>query len=157
VEARIRHDGRLLNLDIDGADHRRGRRRRRKLDSLMEEDLARVLRDKIGDARDGWTLVREDALVMLRGGSVFLPDFTLRHHDGREALVELVGYWTPEYLAEKLRKVGESGLDNLVLVVSRRLGVGATALAEASEGPVVWFTDRPSARPVLEAAERVAR
>jgi len=68
-----------------------------------------------------------------------------------------VGFWTPQYLAEKRRKVTESGLDNLVLVVSRRLGVGAEAVAQASEGAVVWFTDRPTARPVLEAAARVAR
>jgi hypothetical protein len=37
------------------------------------------------------------------------------------------------------------------------LAEGTGALEEASTGPVVWFTDRPSARPVLEAAERVAR
>jgi predicted nuclease of restriction endonuclease-like RecB superfamily len=161
VEASVRRGERLLRLEIDGADHREGlgrrRRRSRAFDSTMEKDLARVLRDKIGTSRDGWTLVREDAPVPLRGGAVFLPDFTLRHRDGREAMVELVGFWTPRYLAEKRRKVAESGLDNLVLVVSRRLGVGAEALAQASEGAVVWFTDRPTARPVLEAAARVAR
>ncbi len=156
VEAQVRRKDRLLTLHVDGTDHPQARRRRR-LDSKVEEDLARVLRDKIGEERDGWMLVREDAPVALAGGGVFLPDFTLRHRDGREALVELVGFWTPEYLAEKLRKVERSGLSHLVLVISRRLGVGAEVLAEASRGPVVWFTDRPSARPVLQAATRVAR
>jgi len=168
IEARVhpggwhdgRHDGRTLPYTLVAADHpwlARLRPRRRSLDSRMEEDLARVLREKIGDERDGWTLVREDAPVPLPGGAVFLPDFTLRHRDGREARIELVGYWTPEYLEKKRAQVRAAEMDNLVLVVSRRLGEGARLLEEDSDGAVVWFTDRPSARPVLEAAERVAR
>lgn len=160
IEARVHHDGRVLPYHLDVADHpglRARRRRGARHDSRWEEDLARVLREKIGEERAGWTLVREDAPIPLAGDRVFLPDFTLRHRDGREALVELVGFWTPEYLEEKVVKVREAGLENLVLVVSRRLGEGADALEREGRGPVVWFTDRPSARPVLEAAERVAR
>lgn len=157
VQARVHHEGRVLPLQVDASPLVAGRRGGRRMDSRLEEDLARVLREKIGSERRGWTLVREDAPVALRGGSVFLPDFTLRHRDGREALVELVGFWTPEYLAKKVEKVRASGLGNLVLVISRRLGVGAEELADAGRGAVVWFTDRPTARPVLEAAEQVAR
>lgn len=158
IEARVHHEGRVLPYVVAGADHPTSRRRRRgpRHDSSWEEDLAGVLRDKLGEERDGWTLVREDQPVALTGGRVFLPDFTLRHRDGREALVELVGFWTPEYLAEKVAKVREAGLDHLVLVVSRKLAAGEAALEEASAGPIVWFTDRPTARPVLDAAERVA-
>ncbi len=161
IEARVHHQGRLLPYHLAAGDvpglgrGRRGRGRRH--DSRWEEDLAEILRQKLGEEREGWTLVREDQPVVLAGGRVFLPDFTLRHRDGREALVELVGFWTPEYLAEKIDKVREAGLDNLVLVVSRKLGEGAQKLERAAAGPVVWFTDRPTARPVLEAAEQVAR
>ena len=90
----------------------------------------------------------------------FLPDFTLRHADGREALVEIVGFWTPEYLEAKIRKVEASQLGHLVLVVFRGLAVGATAAAlEARLGVdrVVWFRDRPKAAEVLRVVERVAR
>lgn len=161
IEARVHHEGRVLPYRLSVADHAwlrpDRRRRRRSMDSLWEEDLARVLREKIGKGRSGWTLVREDAPIVLPEGRVFLPDFTLRHRDGREAFVELVGFWTPEYLEHKVASVRDADTSNLVLVVSRRLGEGAEALEEVSQGPVVWFTDRPSARPVLEAAERVAR
>lgn len=159
IEARVHHEGRVVRYRISAADHSLpGRSRgRRSLDSGWEEDLARVLRDKIGEGREGWTLIREDAPIVLPGGRVFLPDFTLRHRDGREALVELVGFWTEEYLEEKVRKVREAGLEHLVLVASRRLGDGAAALEREGAGPVVWFTDRPSAGPVLRAAEEVAR
>lgn len=108
-----------------------------------------------------WTLHREETLVHL-GDELLLPDFTLRHRDGREVLVELVGFWTPEYLEGKLRKLRRAGIPNLVLVVSRKLaaGGGEEAVEEAASaagGEVVWFSGKVRARPVLEAAERVGR
>jgi uncharacterized protein len=87
----------------------------------------------------------------------------VRHADGREALIELVGFWTPDYLEEKARKVAASGLENLVLVVSRRLGIGAGAAAmdelAAVLDPhrVVWFTETPRAGEVMRAVERCAQ
>ncbi|MGH7644652.1 MAG: DUF790 family protein, partial [Gemmatimonadales bacterium] len=137
----------------------RGRERARAAyDSQWERDLARDFRAKLGAERGGWTLARE-ATPVAAGGELLLPDFTLRHRDGREALVELVGFWTPEYLEAKLRKVQAAGLGHLILVVYRGLAVGRDpdALAAAAPGPVVWFTDRPRIGEVLAAAERVAR
>lgn len=36
------------------------------------------------------------------GQKVFVPDFVFRHDDGRIVLMEVIGYWTPEYLQAKL-------------------------------------------------------
>ena len=33
---------------------------------------------------------------------VFVPDFVFRHTDGRTVMMEIVGFWTPEYLQAKL-------------------------------------------------------
>jgi uncharacterized protein len=71
--------------------------------------------------------------------------------------VELVGFWTPEYLAEKVRKVRATGVPNLVLVVSRALAAGGGEEAlEGTGARVVWFRGKVRAREVLEAAEEVA-
>lgn len=96
---------------------------------------------------------------MARGAALFLPDFTFRHSDGREALVEIVGFWTPEYLDEKLRKVAAAGLENLVLIVYRALAAGDVEerVREAAAGEVLWFVRKPVIGPLLEAVERVAR
>jgi predicted nuclease of restriction endonuclease-like RecB superfamily len=187
IEARVLHDGRPVTLTVEGGDpvflpylgtprtgrpggesrgrgtNRRGRRDSGHHDSRWEADLARALRERIqalrATAREGWTLVREDAPVLLPGGSVFLPDFTLRHRDGREAWVELVGFWTPEYLHAKLAKLQAAGVRNLVLAVPRSTGASHPEVARALEEeghPVVWFTTSPRAGAVLEAAARVA-
>ena len=34
-------------------------------------------------------------------GKVMVPDFAVEHPDGRRAILETVGFWTPEYLVVK--------------------------------------------------------
>ncbi len=185
IEARVVHEGRPRRLVVDAGnpaflsylarggrprggrrdrhDSRRPPRQDSRHDSRWEADLARALRRRIealrATAREGWTLVREDAPVLLPGGSVFLPDFTLRHRDGREAWVELVGFWTPEYLQAKLAKLRAAGVTNLVLVVPRSTASSHPAFAEALEASgqsIVWFTTGPRPGAVLAEAARVA-
>lgn len=136
--------------------------RRARYDSAWEKGLAAEFRQTFGRDRNGWTLSRETTPVVA-GGELFLPDFTLRHADGREALVEIVGFWTPEYLEAKARKVAAAGLDRLLLVVYRGLAVGTAVGARdrlhaltAGAGPdrVIWFTTRPRAVEVVRAIER---
>jgi predicted nuclease of restriction endonuclease-like RecB superfamily len=74
--------------------------------------------------------------------------------------VEVVGFWTPEYLEAKARKIAAAKLEHLVLVVYRRLAVGSAldALTSAAgTDHVVWFTTQPRAAEVVRAAERWAR
>lgn len=133
--------------------------RRATYDSAWERSLAADFRRRFGDERGGWRLSRETTPVPV-GDELFLPDFTLRHADGREALVELVGFWTPEYLDAKARKVAAARLDHLILVVYRGLAVGEaldTLTAAVGAERVVWFTKQPRAADVLRAAARWAR
>lgn len=68
-----------------------------EFDSSLESAFA----EKWGDApRDGWSLSRESELLV-RGQKIFVPDFALQHESGRRVLLEIVGFWTPEYLRAK--------------------------------------------------------
>ncbi len=172
LEADILREGRRLVYRLDErAPFGRGRRRVRAAarahervrepgpvyDSAWERSLAEDFAAKIGPQRSGWSLHREATPVAV-GEELLLPDFTLRHADGREALIEIVGFWTPEYLEAKLRKVAAAGLGNLILVVYRGLAAGAASEIEAAAGgPVLWFTNKPQISGVMEAAERVTR
>lgn len=170
LEAQIVRGERHLPYRLDARTPfgRRARRRRHgpaAYDSRWERALADEFADKLGAERAGWTLAREDTPVPA-GDELFLPDFTLRHRDGREALVEIIGFWTPEYLDAKLRKVDAAGLDNLILVAYEGLAAGAAGARDRIEsagrlahdtGALLWFKNRPRIAPVLRAAERVAR
>lgn len=165
LDARIRREGHLLGYHLD-ATAPLGKGRRARYDSRWEADLARDLREALAADAAGpagaqvagsdWTLHREETILQI-GDELMLPDFTLRHRDGREALVELVGFWTPEYLEEKLRKVRASTVGNLVLVVFRKLAAGTgEAAVEAAGAEVVWFSGKARGREVLAAAAEVA-
>lgn len=158
LEADVERDGRRLRFELDGGAPLAGARGRGRpsYDSGFERSLAREFEEKLGAERDGWTLAREVTPVDL-GEEVLLPDFTLRKDDGREALVEIVGFWASGYLERKLRKVRAAGLDNLLLVVYRDLGVGEDdELERAFPGRVLRFARKPVIRDVMEAVERVA-
>jgi len=68
-----------------------------EFDSTVEEKFAA----KWGpEPRNGWTMIREGE-ILHQGQTVFVPDFTFRHEDGRSVALEIVGFWTPEYLRNK--------------------------------------------------------
>ncbi|MBM4003460.1 MAG: DUF790 family protein [Planctomycetes bacterium] len=68
-----------------------------EFDSDLEAEFARRWGT---EPRDGWRLERE-AEILSRGQRVFIPDFVLRHDSGTQVLLEVVGFWTPEYLQSK--------------------------------------------------------
>jgi predicted nuclease of restriction endonuclease-like RecB superfamily len=63
-------------------------------DSSVEQSFC----EKFGTERDGWTLTREGD-ILHHQQKTFVPDFTFCHADGTKVLMEIVGFWTPEYLA----------------------------------------------------------
>ncbi|VEP11228.1 conserved hypothetical protein [Hyella patelloides LEGE 07179] len=115
-------------------------------DSMLEQSFAKSW----ARAKTEWRLEREVDLVPLPG-SVMIPDFRLVHPDGRDFLLEIVGYWRPEYLKKKFYQVRNSDSTNLILAVSERLnlekaGVNFTELPNR----VIWFKNKLQAKAVLE-------
>jgi predicted nuclease of restriction endonuclease-like RecB superfamily len=119
-----------------------------EFDSSLEEAIAR----KFGRERNGWRVVREGAVLDVRGG-VLVPDFVFRHRDGTEVVLEIVGYWTPEYLTDKLGKLSGVRGVNLLVAVPRRLAVRAGSLP----GSVLPFKRRLLLRDLLPRLEAFRR
>jgi predicted nuclease of restriction endonuclease-like RecB superfamily len=103
----------------------------------FDSDLERTLARKWDRANTDWELQREQDVLDL-GAEVMLPDFAVEHPDGRRALFEIVGFWTPEYLEEKLAKIRAADADNLVLAVSDQLDCASEDFGDAAER-VLWF------------------
>ena len=83
-------------------------------DSRVEEAFAR----KWGtEDREGWRLIREGELLHC-GQKVFVPDFVFRHTDGRTVLMEIIGFWTPEYLEAKFQTLRMFQDHRILLAVS---------------------------------------
>jgi predicted nuclease of restriction endonuclease-like RecB superfamily len=84
----------------------------------FDSELERVFTEKWGtEPREGWTLKRESE-PRFAGQKAFFPDFTFYHSSGVQVLFEIVGHWTPEYLAEK-KKTLEMFRDEPLLLAVR--------------------------------------
>ena len=86
------------------------------------------------EPRDGWTLTRE-AEILHQGQTVFMPDFVLKHESGRNVLLEVIGFWTPEYLAAKQATLKQFPDHRILLVVSEQ----AKGEFEASGPDIVTY------------------
>jgi predicted nuclease of restriction endonuclease-like RecB superfamily len=125
-------------------------------DSGVEADFAAEFEAKYGGAERKWELAREDELIVV-GDTVMIPDFSFTHRkDGRRALLEIVGFWHPEYLRRKLTKVRQAGRRDLILLVYQSANVAEGEFEAASAGEVLTFSRKPILKEVLEAVERCA-
>jgi uncharacterized protein len=115
-------------------------------DSMLEASFA----DRWDALKSEWRLEREVDLIPIPG-SVMIPDFRLVHPDGRTFLLEIVGYWRPEYLQKKFFQVRRSGCDNLILAISERLNLEKAGV-KLTDTParIVWFKDKLLPKAVLE-------
>ena len=119
-------------------------------DSLLEESFV----NRFEKSKTDWKLEREVDLIPIPG-SVMIPDFRLVHPDGRSRLLEIVGYWRPEYLRKKFSQVRQSQRDDLILAVSERLNLEKAGVnLQKVTVPIVWFKHKLSPKAVLEVLER---
>jgi predicted nuclease of restriction endonuclease-like RecB superfamily len=114
-------------------------------DSMIEASFA----NRWDSLKTDWRLEREVDLIPLPG-SVMIPDFRLIHPDGRDFLLEIVGYWRPDYLQKKFSQVRRSECDNLILAVSERLNLEKAGVkVENVPAKIIWFKDKLSPKAVL--------
>jgi len=117
-------------------------------DSAVERRLVRAVRR----AKRGWEIRRETTAVSV-GPSVFFPDFKLVRGD-RQVLVEIVGYYTPEYLETKLHKLREANLRDFIVCIDRRL---ACDDGDMVADRVLRYERKVDAAALLDVADRLVQ
>ena len=146
--ARLR--GRLAQIRMESGDPIFPAVAPAQFDSQLEERFARDVARLAPD----WDLIREP-VPLQAGTSLIFPDFLLRHriHPERQALVEIVGFWTPQYLTEKLARLREAALPNFVLCIDEERGCSQSDFPAGL--PVVTFRRRVDAAAVMREVERL--
>jgi predicted nuclease of restriction endonuclease-like RecB superfamily len=110
----------------------------------------------------GWSLNYEGALVPIDDPNTpahrfMVPDFVARHEaSDKEVLIEIVGYWRPEYLQRKLGKIMALRNRAIILLVNRKLLLGQHEAAELKEAGVhvLYYEGREQLK---DAAREVAQ
>jgi predicted nuclease of restriction endonuclease-like RecB superfamily len=122
---------------------------RTAFDSSIEESFM----TKWGDEpRDGWSLSRE-RVVLWKDQHVFTPDFQLSHQDGRRVLMEIAGFWTPEYVEQKRATLAKFPKEIIVLAVPEDLHGQYADLGR----PLVTYKGSILIKAVIDAVARLFR
>ena len=91
----------VQEINIESADY----------DSMLEKIFGSL-------SLGGWKIKREPT-ILRAGKYAFVPDFALQR-DGMKVYLEIVGFWTPEYLEKKVNKLKEVK-EPLILLIDRKL------------------------------------
>jgi len=139
-------DGRRLTLQLATGDPIFPSSAPRQYDSRLEERFAREFRRRAPE----WDIVREPEPIAVDRALIF-PDFALQHRldPARRWLLEIVGFWTPDYVARKLAAYRKARVPRLILCIDE-----ARNCAEADVPPealVLRFRRRVDPERVLRA------
>lgn len=85
-------------------------------DTLFVEKLA----SKWNDSSSQWKMERSREVVDLKG-AVFIPDFVFHHESGKKVYLEVMGFWTPRYVNERLNEFERAGFKDFLLAASEEL------------------------------------
>ena len=109
----------------------------RHFDSKLEERFARDFQKAAPD----WDVIREPEPLRAGAGLVF-PDFLLRHrkNPARKFLVEIVGFWTKDYLEKKFAALRKANVEDLIICVDAERGCSEGELPLAAR--VIRFKRR---------------
>jgi uncharacterized protein len=141
--------GREVNIQLSSRDPIERGRQPRQYDSRIEERFAR----DFSKASLDWDLIREPEPFEACGTLVF-PDFAIVHRRdaSKRLLLEIVGFWTPDYLREKLSRLRDLTGIPLILCINRELNCGAGELP--AHARILWFQKRIEPSEVLAAIEK---
>jgi predicted nuclease of restriction endonuclease-like RecB superfamily len=98
----------------------------RKLRSTYESEpryenpFVEKLASRWEDGASAWRMERSREVIDL-AGSVFIPDFVFIHESGRRLFLEVLGFWTPKYLADRLKQFEHARMTNFLLAASEDL------------------------------------
>jgi predicted nuclease of restriction endonuclease-like RecB superfamily len=148
ITALCRIRGELIPFQIGSGDPLLPAAEPRRYDSKLEERFAR----DFGRLALDWEALREPEAVPARGTLIF-PDFLLRHRlePSRRWLVEILGFWTRDYVTHKLDRLRDAGIPNLILCIDEERRCSESDLPRHAR--VIRFRKRVDVAGVLEIIE----
>ncbi len=84
-----------------------------------------------------WTLSQSRDVISL-GESAFIPDFILKHPAGHTFYLEVMGFWTPRHLQERLKEFEHARIKNFVLAAWDELRGSRDPLARIPPNTIVF-------------------
>src|SRR5712691_11881629 len=153
AEILARSRGRVYTFEVDGrelkgiihtaTDARDEGVRPNQYDSTVEERFARSFLSY----GSGWALKREPE-PLVAGTHVLIPDFSFEKN-GAKVYLEVVGFWTSDYLERKISKLKQvTGID---MIVAANQNLACSKLERLKSGSlVVYYEKDVPLKPIIE-------
>ena len=103
-----------------------------------------------------WALEQSGEVIDL-GDSAFMPDFVLRRDDGARVFLELLGFWTPEHLRERLLEFDHARIKNFILAAWDELRGSRDPLTNVPPNTIVFKRSLDPSVVALMAEQLVSR
>jgi hypothetical protein len=97
-----------------------------------------------------WRLYREEEPI-IAGNTIYLPDFRFEK-DGVRVYMEVMGFWTPEYVKKKVEKLKKVKEVKLIVAIQEDLACSET---EELKHEVIYFRKRVPVADVLRVLRKV--
>lgn len=120
----------------------------KEFDSKIELRFFRDFQKKAID----WDLIREPK-PFEAGSALIFPDFMIKHRRKKNLCwyLEIVGYWTTEYLQNKISKLKKAKINNMIICIDRSLKCSNEDLR--LQGELIWYSKRIDVNSVLKIIE----
>ena len=98
----------------------------------------------------GWIIKREPDFIKI-GNSVFIPDFGF-YKNGLKHYLEIVGFWTPEYLEKKIAKLKKANI-SITIAVDKDLN----CRKEDFSGDVLFYHKKIPILPIIKTLQELEK
>ena len=88
--------------------------------AMSENAFGEKLAARWARAASEWSLEPNGEVLDL-GESAFIPDFVLSRSSGEKVYLEILGFWTPRFLLDRLKDFERAGFNNFLLAASEEL------------------------------------
>ncbi len=112
-------------------------------DSSLEDKFAR----SFISYNSGWVLRREPE-PLIAGRHILIPDFSFEKH-GLKVYLEIVGFWTPDYLKRKISKLSSLRDVDIIIEVDESLACSRLERLK-NKMLVVYFKGEVALKPIVE-------
>jgi hypothetical protein len=113
------------------------------------------LRARWAKSERQWTLEPSSEVIDL-GETAFIPDFVIRHPNGHQVYLEILGFWTPTYLRRRLAEFAHAGLKNFLLAAWDDLRGSREPLTQVPPHTIIFKTNLDPAQLELTANQLIA-
>lgn len=120
-----------------------------EFDSEVEADLMQKWNAK---RLPGWKLEHESELL-IHGQKVFIPDFVATQDSGRQVFIEIIGFWTPEYLSAKVETLRQFSNHKILLIAQESARPALDHLSSVARDSILWYKNKISVEGFLAALQ----